>query len=82
MPYSDFLVRCVLASLYEASYVGPSVGRSVGPAFAKKVIFSEGNDLKVIFLEGNDLKVKFSEGNDLKVIHTERNDLKVILSVK
>ena len=65
-----------------ARLVGPSVRRSVGPAFAKKVIFSEGNDLKVIFLEGNDLKVKFSEGNDLKVIHTERNDLKVILSVK
>ena len=37
-----------------------SVGRSVGPAFAKKVIFSEGNDLKVIHTERNDLKVILS----------------------
>ncbi len=59
-----------------------SVGRSVGPAFAKKIIFSEGNDLKVKFSEGNDLKVKFSEGNDHKVIHIKRNHLKAILSVK
>ena len=41
-------------------FVGPSVGWSVSPTFAKKVIFSEGYDLKVIYLEGKNLRFMLS----------------------
>ena len=65
------LVRCVLASLYEASYVRQSVGRSVcpsRPAFAKSLAFSSENMTLRSFLFEFDLKVISFLEYDLRVI--------------